>query len=1063
MRILLLLLLGGLTSIANAQRNPIDERNKNYGSKEILLLNVDSATQSKTTQRLFNFNWKRFLSNPPGPLILQKVGPTSITNSPTTNNHTMVAEAADLNGDGLDEPIYLLERTGSWQVVIGNIASSADTVNRTYNFTIGLPVYQTGISNGTFSTNPNKYYPVLVTGNFDSDTQSEFAVAFKDPTTSRLKIQLFDTDGQLNPIARASISGDTSVFLGFGDAYNMTAADLNADGKDELVLIAAEQNNNGTSFPYSLYLKSYEVNSGSPSTITLLNKQVLNNNMVNTGINQNDPDLLHSALSRVRVYNPDGTAANDRIVASYYFLHQGFGNNYFNNFTYLMNPGTSGFTIADIDSVSNKTDNDIDAPITVRSGDFDGNGPHEVVVRVGSCNVYTVRNDSLIFKTSFAGSNVSGWVCGLDGMEMSDVDADGKDEVVLFSNFTNASGNTRRFNFRVVGDAGDQVSHNIDEQTGFSNTMSALALGNFDGSDFRLGIPKVSDCYYSMPVMIIGTVPTHYDYLNGTEYDICDCWRSPANCLFNVTTSNTSSVDFTNNVTVQSDWSVTAGVSAGVSLAGVEVSASMEGTYGQNFSNEQLSTSSFSVTVDANTTNDDMLKILKYPLTVYEYPVTNKAGQTIDYILAAFPKNQNPTNLYIPSRSLPTYLPDHEVGNILSYPSDAGYTGIPDFATDSGSNRATILPLGTATAYQVSSGASYSQTVTSASSFGTTNSNSWNAGITAEVSASGFGVGANVSGTYNTNSLNISSQTVSTTSDLVFRIGSLANSTIYDYTVSPRIYWNNDGAVKVNWKVDPTTISGSFWNSNYGNKSDPAIILPWRHEPRISGMDPSNPLVDRTKSMYFTPANPSMWDTVTVHLKLFNYSMTSLNDSTDVSFYFGDPATGGNVITGLNGRSVIKVPPIGARSRRTVSMQFVVSDTLLKKIYVVVDPANRNANEVHEDNNKGWAYLGYECNNPDVLIGIEDIQITKESIDLKVYPNPSTNELKLSFKPVKAEKVTVEVYDFFGRKVDLVYEDFLPSETVIVSKDMNSLTPGVYFVRLRSDSGMDVMGRWIKM
>lgn len=215
--------------------------------------------------------------------------------------------------------------------------------------------------------------------------------------------------------------------------------------------------------------------------------------------------------------------------------------------------------------------------------------------------------------------------------------------------------------------------------------------------------------------------------------------------------------------------------------------------------------------------------------------------------------------------------------------------------------------------------------------------------------------------------------------------------------------------------------------------------------------------------MYFNPAFPKMNDTVTVYLKVFNYSLSAITDSTEVSFYVNDPAQGGTVISDVNGRTIFKAPPLPSRGRATISMRFIPNDTLLKRVYVQLDPRNLNTNEVHEENNKGWAYLGYDCNIAEGVIGIEDVMATAENINLKVYPNPSSSDLTLSFTPILPEILSIELYDFYGRKIANIFNNYLSNDPVIIHKELPELAPGLYFVRIHSEKGTDVTTKWIKM
>ena len=71
----------------------------------------------------------------------------------------------------------------------------------------------------------------------------------------------------------------------------------------------------------------------------------------------------------------------------------------------------------------------------------------------------------------------------------------------------------------------------------------------------------------------------------------------------------------------------------------------------------------------------------------------------------------------------------------------------------------------------------------------------------------------------------------------------------------------------------------------------------------------------------------------------------------------GDPANGGQLITGTDGRNEILVPAnIAARGKQLVQLPWRIpqnATSVSLQIYAVIDTENQ-IDEIHEDNNVGW-------------------------------------------------------------------------------------------------------------
>ena len=78
-------------------------------------------------------------------------------------------------------------------------------------------------------------------------------------------------------------------------------------------------------------------------------------------------------------------------------------------------------------------------------------------------------------------------------------------------------------------------------------------------------------------------------------------------------------------------------------------------------------------------------------------------------------------------------------------------------------------------------------------------------------------------------------------------------------------------------------------------------------------------------------------------------------------------------------------------------------------------------------------------------LGIEPI--TKEELQITVYPNPTTGEFTIKNEELKIK--SVEIYDIMGRKF---FED-KENLTVLRSYDLTFFPSGVYFLRIQTETG----------
>ncbi|MCF8378273.1 MAG: T9SS type A sorting domain-containing protein [Bacteroidales bacterium] len=89
-----------------------------------------------------------------------------------------------------------------------------------------------------------------------------------------------------------------------------------------------------------------------------------------------------------------------------------------------------------------------------------------------------------------------------------------------------------------------------------------------------------------------------------------------------------------------------------------------------------------------------------------------------------------------------------------------------------------------------------------------------------------------------------------------------------------------------------------------------------------------------------------------------------------------------------------------------------------------------------------------ECNT--INTGMNDQH--ENDLHINLYPNPAHNILSFSFELAQASSLTAEVLDFTGQTVLDVAAPYQPNGHVELSADIRSLSNGVYFLRIRSNS-----------
>jgi hypothetical protein len=274
------------------------------------------------------------------------------------------------------------------------------------------------------------------------------------------------------------------------------------------------------------------------------------------------------------------------------------------------------------------------------------------------------------------------------------------------------------------------------------------------------------------------------------------------------------------------------------------------------------------------------------------------------------------------------------------------------------------------------------------------------------------------------------------------------------YSVTPYVYWAKNGALVLDYAVKPELPGNpldpaTWWSQRYGEKPDPAFILPWRYDPEKGSAISEEAQRQRTKDILFDPANPKTGDAITIKARIQNYSLLPTTGPVKVRFYVGDPSAGGTLIQGINGEQEAFTATIAARGTSVASMTWQLPNNVAQfsRIYVAIDPDN-GMEEIHENNNKGWTVLTVEGGMP---TGVEDLyeKIIPRGFTLSQnYPNPFNPETAISFTLPRTQKVTLKIYDILGREVATVVDEEKVAATHRVVFNARQLPSGLYLYKL---------------
>lgn len=531
----------------------------------------------------------------------------------------------------------------------------------------------------------------------------------------------------------------------------------------------------------------------------------------------------------------------------------------------------------------------------------------------------------------------SGWSF-LDTLAVSDLDRDLADEVAFYS-YDQLS--VYEYN-RVT----KTISQIAAKGLSTPNARSVnLVTGDFTGESLRVGTPSYRLQRATGDIIaILNEPPKHIDTLDGITYDINGTDAGTYAAYENEQSQSTEM-----SIRVQRDWGFAAGLETCIGdPEGTHVKNSLDGTYGEHFENTTTPFNQVDFGSEVKATSDDIVYYTGKDLQVWEYPVYEDNSRVpTGRIMVVFPlsgiSHTGTQEFYETGNSSCDfwYAPEHQINNVWSYARFA------DQLRDFDPGKGVLNALQTVTV-----GPTEGEFWTRWISVTTTQqASSVSLGVDSmferqiggdsfEVSAEPFGIGVSyevhlpyVKGTlknsYSAGTL--STHTVVGSNDTTMRVhfNPVASSGIYNYEVTPYLYWAKGGYLVLDYLTNPKNTT--FWNRY--NRPDPAFILPWAGG-QCAGKE------QFSKDIVASPPFASNGETVIITATVHNFSNVGVDD-VRVRFYLGEP--GQNVP--LGSEQSINLP---ARGKVDVSVPWQASGTGEQRIYAVIDP-NHAIAEMHDE------------------------------------------------------------------------------------------------------------------
>lgn len=1035
--------------------HPLNKTNMIVNDAEIAVIHTLGNGNNNIASDYFDYDPKLAVN---ARIKSKNTGTVGTTGSPSMKSVNTVT--LDFDGDKFDDIVYVYQNNNKGiTIAVPQIDRKTLKTNSTQSITV---------SNGATAG----YVPRMRLGkaDFDRDGKDELVLAFRYYPTEKTTIQIYKIAANGTPSLQTEIADITFGFLGGSweeDVYDITINDFDGDSIPDIALanlLNVSPNNDFKIYTYSVSTKSSwsitakgNVVVGSGGSLPNYKIMALSSGLYNI----KKPNQRQITLAVAYIDPSDNQKIKRQLFIASTPSFKTDGVNALNTITVAANPYTYSDFYNNLPSIN------------LKSGDLDQNFTDEIVFAFGtSFDIFTTDSNLVITKKGNGGAGTSSGdfykLATGSYLDIADVDKDFIQDIIIGSTYDDGNNfhylSLSIFDAKAVVNGNNPVVYNLGSLNtkGSSSTLLkasyggasddyffALAFGDFDGGKGRLGAPTHFVKKLLTPLVVVNTPPYHFDNFSSKNYDITSCFPN-YQCAMNSAYSKATTSTGTIETTLKSDWAVSAKISAGGSIGALGLSASLKGTYGESFDKTNSNTTKTSITSDQIAKGDDWIFADVTDYDIYEYPIDSN-GFKIGYVLAKMRRSTGTMNVWMESKSPDAlyYIPDHEVGNVMSYPSFSTFAGYAGGLQNIKGSPGGSCNIGSTT--NTSFSMQYSDFASSSASTTT------KFGIEASASASIYGFSLETEGSYNSSDLISHTSTASNEIKYTSNFTSTLDNSINpapNYTLTPYVYWGKNGAITLGYSVDPSNPGGitkTFWSEYYGKKPDLTLILPWRLD-SAKGLKATF-IEDQPrfcKSIIINKDQFITGDTVGITAWIQNFSFVDYNGTADFEFYLGAPKSdGSNKLTDINGKSMITVTGnFPGRGRVPVQFNWRIPPGLqsFPKIYVVIDPKN-TIDEGHEDNNIGFNV----ANSAGISLGNRKINKSNSTFSVKLTPNPAGNsgtDVNLTL-PTEGY-LNVELRDMTGKVIKKLYDSDQKSwaGSFILPVKTSDLIQGIYFVTI---------------
>ncbi|MEZ4697521.1 MAG: T9SS type A sorting domain-containing protein [Rhodothermales bacterium] len=1069
---ILVLLLPADATGQTSPADPLSGGKQIIDSNELLLLHADPDNAGSVARKLYDYV---SFGNPAIEDSLQAQGRQTTSDGAlaVAGDNAMDAAVANFNGEGVDETISMWEGAGGSIIVSMPTTALETPPNELPRLVWDTPTEYELNGPGTIGTLTDTKSAIrVIPGQFDDDESAEVLLAYND-ASGRVHLETFNVEGtSLVPVAdQSAVELPSSGSLSSIDRsarFDVATGDLDDDGVDEIIVATAAPATDGCNDNRGCIDAIVVVYDG--KTLSELDRTTA----------YSPPRNQQRWLERVAVETGDfnGDGIDDIALA----LHIPYLNSTHEWFLQDL------YWEGDVLSVDTGRRQRLDGsnsnfgyPLSLVADDIDQDGLDEVVVM--GRQLYIYKSDTLSSAMTMISNHGVGTVPEEDGRrQIALADLDGASEM-WYSNTDQTVHRPEIITAQGIGqnqtDSAillrvlrytpsqfnlDEIGSKVDELADHDGARyPVLVAGDYGDRGVRLGPPQFfrrTDIV--QPLVILNAPPIHFDSFNGTPFDVSSCYDG--SCGFSATYLEQTTSSFEVSTQISGDWQLGAGIEgdlgdalSDVPVAGDVVGAildvldigidfSFEASYGEGFSDLVGSSRTIKLTSRVQTSTEDAVYASVLDYDIWEYPLYVR-GKFVGNMAIVLPNPQRDQWVTTNAPEASRYRPDHEFGNILSYPSDFSPTRVRRNLYQG--SRYTL------SSQQISWDVSQETTEFSESTESTALSLSGDIDIDTPIPS----VSVNLNGDYNERTFNTHKTSVSNLQAVTVELGAI--NTVLEgkqanYSVTPFVYWDGSGALVVDYEVEPSIANQgdptTWWQERYGKLPDPALDLPDRLADVKIGQPVDDEIKTRTNSIYLFPENAESGDEVSIRALVHNFSLLPTSGDLAVRFYAGDPANGGVPITGVPGNDDPILPIIEARGRAVVTTSWTVDlpdgfNSNAVRIYAVVDPDDA-VGEIHEDNNVGWAPL--------VIGGIrtaiepDAADVAAEPNLLQNYPNPFAPSTTITYQLPDAQRARLSVYNVLGQRIAiLVDSEQTAGEHSVVLKS-EGLSSGTYFYRLEA-------------